>query len=121
MNRKNTTFKTFIIATLLVCTTLLVFSGCAVKNPILGTWSDSVNTIILKPEGECIATINFPNTGIETIKGTYQINLNTFILSDGNGNYYFKWDIRGNILFLAFNGDESMSLMLTKIQDAETE
>ena len=118
MKKANTIIKlASFIAFILFCA-ILIPCGCAISNPLLGTWSDSQNTLTLQTEdGDYTYEANIVfDSGREKLSGTFQINLNTLILTDSTGNYFFRWDIRGNALYLALDGDESNTLVLIKTE-----
>ncbi len=91
---------------------MTLFTSCALfSNPILGTWADSAgNTLMLNDQGAYKATISSSGT----TEGTYEVNLNTLVLKDSDGNFtYCKWDLRGSLLFLELETGSTLTNMLT--------
>lgn len=108
-----------ILLSLVSC--LILLSSCALfSNPIVGTWSDSIgNTLMLNDQGAYKATII--SSGVT--EGTYEVNLNTLVLKDSDGNFtYCKWDIRGSIMLLEIDeGITTNMLSLTYSGPQESE
>ncbi len=106
-------FIRFFISIIAICISALYVS-CYAPSPLYGTWQDSYgNKITFMPDSTYTSTVTL-NGNKEQQDGSYEVLNNVLVFTRSSGSIMStEWDIRGNIMYLAWTDTSSNSMLLT--------
>ena len=112
--------KKFILLALLCVAFVMSFTSCSNQLVLFGKWADSAgNQITFTEENSYTSTLYHEGSLVEN-NGSYVYYMNIITFTDQYNTVTFaEWDIRGNILYLKYLGEDEVTIALSYVGPLE--